>query len=122
MGGVAAPVKSPDIEERADPYEYASQKLCFSTLQLRHNLDLVGFGTILGKVGGGRKRRGPRNKSSGSEPYGSGGPEEAAAFIAETSGGLSKIAQRHGLETLRHLLDMTQLEAAEWLRNRRRLS
>ena len=53
---------------------------------------------------------------------GRGGPEEAAAYIAETSGELSKIARRHGLQTLRHLLDMAQLEAAEWLRNKRRLS
>jgi hypothetical protein len=54
--------------------------------------------------------------------YGGGGPEEAAAFIAETSGELSKIARRHGQQTLMHLLDMAQLEAAEWLRKRRRLS
>jgi hypothetical protein len=54
--------------------------------------------------------------------YGDGGPKEAAAFIAATTGELSKIAQRHGLVTLRHLLNMAQLEAAEWLRNKRRLS
>ena len=53
---------------------------------------------------------------------GRGGPEEAAAYIPETSGELSKIARRHGLQTRRHLLDMAQLEAAEWLRNKRRLS
>jgi hypothetical protein len=77
----------------------------------------------LSKIGGGGRKR----KSSGDKPpdadlYGSGGPEEAAAFIAETSGELSKIARRHGLDMLGNLLDMTQLEAHEWLRNRRRLS
>jgi hypothetical protein len=76
----------------------------------------------LKKIGGGRKRRSSGDQPAGSDPHGSGGPDEAAAFIAETSGELSKIAGRHGLETLKHLLDMTQLEAAEWLRKRRRLS
>jgi hypothetical protein len=79
-------------------------------------------GRILGKTRGGRKRKSSEDDPSGSDFHGSGGPEEAAAFIAETSGELSKIAERHGLETLRHLLDMAQLEAAEWLRNKRRLS
>ena len=64
---------------------------------------------------------------AGSEPAGpdipgKGDPEEATAFIAETAAELSKIAQRHGLETLKHLLDMTQLEAVQWLRKKRRLS
>jgi hypothetical protein len=76
----------------------------------------------LGKTKGGRKRRSSGDNPSGADVYGSGGPEEAAAFIGETSAELSKIAERHGLETLRHLLNMTQLEAAEWLRNKRRLS
>jgi len=76
----------------------------------------------LGKTRGGGKRKSSGDDPSGPDFYGSGGPEEAAAFIAETSGELSRIAERHGLETLRHLLDMTQLEAAEWLRNKSRLS
>ena len=76
----------------------------------------------MSKTGGDRKRKGKGRESARSDLYGRGDPEEAAAFIAETSGELSKIAQRHGLETLRHLLDMAQLEAAEWLRNKRRLS
>jgi hypothetical protein len=76
----------------------------------------------LSKIGGGRKRRSSGDKPSGADLYGGGGPEEAAAFIAETSGELSKIARRHGLDMLGNLLDMTQLEAHEWLRNRRRLS
>ncbi len=77
---------------------------------------------ILSKAGGGRKRRASGADTPGADFYGGGGPEEAAAFIAETSAELSKIARRHGLNTLSHLLDMTQLEADDWLRNRRRLS
>ena len=76
----------------------------------------------MSKTGGDRKRRRAGREPADPDIPGRGDPEEAAAFIAETSGELSKIAQRHGLETLRHLLDMTQLEAAEWLRNKRRLS
>ena len=76
----------------------------------------------MGKTRGRQKRRSSGDNPSGSDFYGTGGPDEASAFIAETSGQLSKIAERHGLETLRHLLDMTQLEAAEWLRYKRRLS
>ena len=48
--------------------------------------------------------------------------EEAAAFIAEATAELSKVARRHGLPMLRHLLDMTQMEASDWLRSKRRLS
>lgn len=77
---------------------------------------------ILSKAGGGRKRQARRADTSGSDIYGGGGPEEAVAFIGETASELSKIAQRHGLHMLGHLLDMTQLEADDWLRNRRRLS
>jgi hypothetical protein len=76
----------------------------------------------LSKTGGDRKRKGTGREPPGSDRYGRGDPDEAAAFIAETSGELSKIARRHGLKTLRHLLDMTQLEALEWLRKKRRLS
>jgi hypothetical protein len=80
------------------------------------------LGRILSKTGGGQKRRGSGRQRPGSDLHGRGDPEEAASFIAETTAELSKIAERHGLETLRHLLDMTQLEAAQWLRNKRRLS
>jgi hypothetical protein len=76
----------------------------------------------LSKTGGGQKRRGSRRQRTGSDLHGRGDAEEAAAFIGETTAELSKIAEHHGLETLRHLLDMTQLEAAEWLRKKRRLS
>jgi len=57
---------------------------------------------ILGRVGGGRKRRASGADASGVDFYGGGGPEEAAAFIAETAAELSKIADRHGLDTLGH--------------------
>jgi hypothetical protein len=76
----------------------------------------------LSKTGGDRKRKRTGREPPGSDRYGRGDPDEAAAFIAETSGELSKIARRHGLKTLRHLLDMAQLEAEEWLRKKRRLS
>ncbi|MCP4621005.1 MAG: hypothetical protein GY844_31750 [Bradyrhizobium sp.] len=73
-------------------------------------------------MGGRRGRKRSGEAASGPDVYGRGGPEEAAAFIAETSGELSKIAQRHGLDLLGHLLDMAQLEADDWLRKRRRMS
>jgi hypothetical protein len=83
----------------------------------------------LSKAGGGRKPRTSRAKASsrnqrslGKAAYGGGGPEEAAVFIAGTAAELSKIAQRHGLPMLEHLLDMVQLEADSWLRKKRSLS
>ena len=53
-----------------------------------------------------------------------GGPDEAVAFIAETVADLVKLAKRHKLEILRHLLAMAQLEAEERLRlrSKRKLS
>jgi hypothetical protein len=55
---------------------------------------------------------------------GEGGPEEAAAFIAENVAELIGLARRHKLEMLGHLLGMAQLEAEEHLRlrSKRRLS
>ena len=47
-----------------------------------------------------------------------GGPDEAVAFIAETVAELVKLAERHRLEVLGHLLGMAQLEAEERLRTR----
>ena len=38
----------------------------------------------MGKTRGGRKRKGSGDDPSGSDFHGSGGPQEAAAFIAET--------------------------------------
>jgi hypothetical protein len=58
------------------------------------------------------------------ESDGEGGPDEAVAFIAETVADLVKLAKRHKLEILRHLLAMAQLEAEERLRlrSKRKLS
>ena len=47
-----------------------------------------------------------------------GGPDEAVAFIAENVAELVKLAKRHQLEVLKHLLSMAQLEAEERLRTR----
>ncbi len=77
---------------------------------------------ILSKILGGLEQWGPEDEPLDTDIYDSGDRDEAAAFIAETSGELSKIAQQHGLKMLRHLLDMTQLEAADTLRSKRRLS
>jgi hypothetical protein len=43
-------------------------------------------------------------------------------LIAGTAAELSKVAKRHGLHMLEHLLDMVQLEADNWLRKKRSLS
>ena len=78
------------------------------------------------KVGGGRKRTASgRDRRSPAEERGEeGGPDEAVAFIAETVAELTKLAERHRLEILSHLLGMAQLEAEERLRlrSKRKLS
>ena len=58
------------------------------------------------------------------EPPGDGGPDEAAAFIAETAAALAKLARRHRLGMLVRLLEMAQMEAEERvrLRGKRNLS
>ena len=78
----------------------------------------------MSKAGGGRKRKASgkhrdsppeeRTAERGEE----GGPDEAVAFIAETVAELVKLAERHRLEVLGHLLGMAQLEAEERLRTR----
>jgi hypothetical protein len=75
---------------------------------------------ILSKGGGGRKRMtsGKYRTSPTDERRGEGGPDEAVAFIAETVAELVKLAERHRLEVLSHLLGMAQLEAEERLRTR----
>ena len=55
-----------------------------------------------------------RNRSTETEPKQrgeDGGPEEAAAFIAETLLNLTVICHRHRFETLGYLLDMARMEA-----------
>lgn len=66
-----------------------------------------------------RRAGGPRHE----EP-GEGGADDAVAFIAEQAGALRKLAERHKLGVLHHLLGMTKLEADERLRlrSKRKLS
>ena len=68
-----------------------------------------------------RRRRASTGKDrhpGADEPRGDGGPDEAAAFIAENVADLARLAQRHRLEMLGHLLRMSQLEAEEHVRLR----
>jgi len=80
--------------------------------------------SFLSKIGGGRKRKASGKKRASPpeertvERGEEGGPDEAVAFIAETVAELVKLAERHRLEVLRHLLGMAQLEAEERLRTR----
>jgi hypothetical protein len=61
---------------------------------------------------------------SQSDEPGDGGPDEAAAFIAEAAAALARLARRHRLGMLVHLLEMAQMEAEERvrLRGKRNLS
>lgn len=78
----------------------------------------------MSKSAGGRKRKiSGKHRESPSrerdvERGEEGGPDEAVAFIAETVAELAKLAERHRLEVLAHLLGMAQLEAEERLRTR----
>ena len=58
------------------------------------------------------------------EPPEEGDRDEAAAFIGETLGPLVRLARRHRLDLLLHLLAMAELEAEEHvrLRSKRKLS
>jgi hypothetical protein len=49
-----------------------------------------------------------------------GGPVEAASFIAETVAELAQLSRCHGLHMLGHLLEMTQLEAEDFVARRGR--
>ncbi len=75
---------------------------------------------FLTKTGGRRTRanQGKARRSRTDEPGGEGGPDEAAAFIAETAADLARLARQHKLDMLGFLLGMTQLEAEEHLRLR----
>ena len=74
----------------------------------------------MSSTGGQRKRviKGRARRPPTEELSGEGGPEEAAAFIAETAAELGGLARRHNLQMLGFLLGMTQLEAEEHLRLR----
>jgi hypothetical protein len=65
-----------------------------------------------------------KRRSGIDEPGEEGGPDEAAGFIAETVTDLVRLARRHRLDLLGHLLRMAQLEAEEHLRlrSKRKLS
>ena len=70
-------------------------------------------------TGGSRKRKASgRGRLPDDETRGDGGPDEAAAFIAETLGELVKLARRHQLDMLVHLLGMAKLDADEYVRRR----
>jgi hypothetical protein len=71
-----------------------------------------------------RKTLGIGRRSRDEEPPGDGGPDEAAAFIAQTSAELAALARRHRLDMLGFLLDMVQMDAREHLhlRSKRKLS
>lgn len=70
-----------------------------------------------------RAAAGAERRARSEEP-GEGGADEAVAFIAEQVASLRKLAERHKLDVLHHLLGMTKLEADEHLRlrSRRKLS
>jgi len=74
------------------------------------------------KKSGGKRAAAKDLRSRDHEPHGEGGPEEAAAFIAETTAELVQLARLHGLEMLGHLLRMAELEAEEYVRGKRNLS
>ena len=74
----------------------------------------------MSKAKTGRKRAasGKGGGAKDDEPRGEGGPDEAAAFIAENAADLVRLARSHGLDMLGHLLRMAELEAEEYLRLR----
>jgi hypothetical protein len=79
---------------------------------------------FLTKSGGRRTRaqQGRGRRSGTEDPPQDGGPDDAAAFIAEGVADLSGLARRHRLDMLGFLLSMAQLEAEEHLRLRSRRS
>jgi hypothetical protein len=82
--------------------------------------------SFLTKTGRGRTRKpsGRGRRSRIDEPPAEGGPDEAAAFIAEMAAELAGLARRHRLDMLGFLLDMVQMDAEERvrLRSKRNLS
>jgi hypothetical protein len=76
---------------------------------------------------GRRRTRPSQGRDGGSrtdDPLGDGGPDEAAAFIAEAVADLARVARRHRLGMLVRLLEMAQMEAEDRvrLRGKRKLS
>jgi hypothetical protein len=72
----------------------------------------------------GRKRTRPsvrtRQRVAFDGPPEEADPDEAAAFIAEMLADLTRMARRHRLKMLTHVLSMAQLEAEEHVRLRTR--
>jgi hypothetical protein len=71
-----------------------------------------------------RRPTGRHRRAQTDDLVGDGGPEEAVAFIAESLPALARLARRHRLDLLAHLIGMTLMEAEEYLRvrSRRKLS
>jgi hypothetical protein len=71
-----------------------------------------------------RAYQGRDRRSRTDDPSGDGGPDEAAAFIADVAAELAGLARRHRLGMLVSLLEMAQMEAEERvrLRGQRKLS
>jgi hypothetical protein len=69
-----------------------------------------------------RANQGRDRRSRNHDPAGDGGPDEAAAFIADVAAELAGLARRHRLDMLGFLLAMAQLEAEEHVRLRSKRS
>jgi hypothetical protein len=98
MGAAAPPVKSTDVEGTGFEANSVSNRLQ-NTFQKLHSrkgyLRLPhGNGYELSNARGGRKRAssGRGRRTGDDEPRGEGGPDEAAAFIAETAADLVRLA------------------------------
>jgi hypothetical protein len=69
--------------------------------------------------GGGPDQSEDTDRGSRTEEVpGDGGPDEAVAFISQVTADLVQLARRHKLEVLVSLLEMTQMEAEEYMRVR----
>jgi hypothetical protein len=124
MGVAEVPVKSTDVERGPFWSDLISKGLQNTVLELHPETGYSASGhrtgSVLTKPKSGRKRASPgkirRSKDDGE--HGEGGPDEAAAFIAETTAELVQLARGHRLDMLSHLLRMAELEAEEYLRLR----
>jgi hypothetical protein len=124
MGAAPPAVKSTDVEDFEFCPDSVSNKLQNTFPELHSQeanlLPIHGDGCILSKSKSSRKRASPGKgrRARDDEPVGEGGPDEAAAFIAETASDLVRLARSHHLDMLGHLLRMAELEAEEYLRLR----
>ena len=127
MGVAEVAVKSTDVERGPLGSDLISKWLQNTVLELHPKKGYSGAGhgtgSVLSKTKSGRKRAPPGRirRSKDDElrgEHGEGGPDEAAAFIAETAAELIRLARGHRLDMLGHLLRMAELEAEEYLRLR----